>query len=894
MPIRLYIAEKPNVAKAIAEELAGGAAPRRNNAGLYEVGGNLVTSCVGHILEQCDPDAYDARYKVWEIEDLPIHPEKWLMQPARRHVDTVKTIKTALRNVDIVVNASDVDSEGQLIVDEVLHYLEWSGPVERILITDLNPGPVKKAVADVRDNKDYDHLYRRALTRSRADWLLGMNCSRLYSKLADKVGIRGVLSVGRVQSAVLGLVAQRDIDIKNFKPHDYYLVKMTVSHGKGDFQASWAPKEDQVGLDAEGRLIEPAVIENLKSLANGPVVIVKAETARKGQGAPLAYSLSDLQKDANNKLDMSLKATLDLAQKLYEEHKLLTYPRTDCSHLPQEQHSMAPEILATIGKNLQGLRDDVDGADPALKSKAFNDSKVSAHHAIVPTNKADPDTIARLSPDERALYEMVCRRYVAQFYPSAEYDATEILIGAPDGESERFIARGKIWMKEGWRQVLGKPSNSDDEASDDKAASEGDGQTLPPVKTGDAARALAVTHDQKKTKPTKPFTDATLLAAMTNIHRHVTNPDTRKLLRENDGIGTEATRASIVDKLIEQHKQLKRVKKTIRTTDKGMMHFRLMPTDLSTPDMAGIFESILKQVEAGHKTMDEFLGIMNSFIATQLTPEAQQAWLKQARKIAPEARPSEFKCRHCNEPLYERTASFKGKRLVYFMCQHTDCGCQFRSDNGKPNTCFKGPLKESDDEQMKAKLDEVLSKAPKCQECGNPLRRFKKKGSDWYFWRCYDYLDKVNCDSVFRDDDQRPGEAFVIRGKQVERVADGPECPECQALTFASITKKDKKPIMTCKACETVRWREEDGMPGAVFLRKGELLKPPADGPQCPQCNESATRLASSTKAGKKTLLWVCEGCDSMGTREKDGKFNKPFKVKGEMRKFGKKKPAKA
>lgn len=884
MTKRLVIAEKPNAAKAIANALSGGQAARDSD-GCFVVGENRIVACAGHILEQYDPQDYDEAYKKWRIEDLPIHPEEWKLKVPN---DSGKKrmlaqIKKAIAGVEEVCHAGDPDQEGQILVDEVIEYLGWNGPVSRLLVSDLNPGPIKKAFQDLKPNSDYAPLSERALTCSRADWLLGMNCSRLYSKLADKAGIKGTLSVGRVQSAVLGLVARRDLEIKHFKPHDYHTVKLEVAHPNGRFAAKWKPREGQKGLDEEGRLTDESVVKALQDKTPGEVAILAADTSRKKQKAPLPFSLSDLQKAANQKLGLDMQAVLDIAQKLYDKDQLLTYPRTDTGYLPEDQHNVAASTLQAVGNNLTNLRGGIEKANPSQKSRAFNDKQVGAHHGIVPTELVSPDAVAQLTKDERNVYEMVCQRYVAQFHPDAVYDATEIVVGLPDDSGETFIARGKVWVHQGWRDVLygagGEPAEAED---DGKKEDEGEGQTLPSVKAGDRAQGESITSARKKTTPPKPYTDSTLLAAMTSIHRMVSNPETKKNLRENDGIGTEATRAGIVNKMINQHKHLKREKKHIRTTSHGMTHYRLMPEVLNTPDMAGTFEAALRQVESRNIPMSAFLKQMDTFIRSQLDPAEQEKWLEQARTIAPQARPSEFTCRHCQEPLYERQGKTKdNRRLLYFVCQATECGCHFRSDNGVPTSCFKGPLKEQDDAEIQQQRENRLADAPQCQECGNPLWRFKKKGADFHFWRCQDYKGTASCGSVFADENNAPGKAFVIRGEKVEAKPDGPPCPVCEAgATFRGKTRKDQQPLVICKECDSMAYVAKDGSVGDVFKSRGEWVKRAPDGPPCPVCDAENTIQAKSK--AKQTPLWVCEACDSMGVRDA-GKAQEPFKKRGKM-----------
>lgn len=879
MPKRLFIAEKPNVAKAIASVLNGGRLPSKNAQGTYQVGDDVIASCAGHILESAMPADYDEKYKAWRIEDLPIFPNEWKLKVPK---DTGKQrmlaqIRAGLEAADVVYHAGDADSQGQLLVDEVIDFLGWTGPVKRVLISDLNPGPVEKALSKVRDNSEFALWSLRALTRSRADWLLGINLSRYYTKLAENVGIKEKLAVGRVQSAVLGLVAKRDLDILNFKPHPYYTALLRVDHPNGSFLATWKPRKDQEGLDERGRLISKQVLAKFEANLPKTALITHAETSRKRQKPFKPYTLSELQKDASKKLGIDMQVTLDIAQTLYEKAKLTTYPRTDCAYIPEDQHPIAPATLRVIGQNLPILREHIDLANPQQKSSVFNDAKVGAHHAIIPTENASPDTVAQLSSNERAVYELICRRFLAQFLPDALFDATQIKVGLPDADGETFIANGKVWVDMGWRTLI---FGSNPEQGSEEEDSSGDDQTLPKTQTGDHVEAQGLVSETKKTTPPKYYTDDKLIDAMTNIHLHVTNEDVKKLLNEQGGIGTEATRASIVTKLIEDHHHLRREKRNIRATSTGILHYRLMPNELRTPDMAGVFESALHQVEEGVMPMDSFLNQMNSFVTSQLSDSQQVKWMEQAKKIAPQAQPSEFKCRNCEDPLYERKAVVKKQNLMYFQCVSSECGCHFRSDNGAPTSCFKGPLKEKDDAEAKRKLEEMLSKAPKCDECGNPLKRCRKaKKRSEYLWMCHDYQGVPSCNSLYFDDDGEVGRIFKKRGELVERQPDGPMCPVCeQHHTFSAKKRDSQQLLLVCKGCDSLMECDSSLVPGAFIKTRGDWAPRPLEGPACPACKAERTKKASSKK---KQPLWVCEQCDSMGFRLKNGQADQPFKKNG-------------
>lgn len=538
----LYIAEKPSVGRAVADVLPK---PHQKGDGFIRVAnGDVVTWCIGHLLEQAEPDAYDPEYKKWKKEHLPIIPVEWKHQVKSQTRSQFNAVKKLIKEADQLVNMGDPDRVGQILVDEVINYSGVNKAKReatlRCLVNDMNPAAIKKALNDLRKNTDFIPLATSALARARADWLYGINMTRLCTLLGQSAGYNGVLSIGRVQTPVLGLVVHRDQEIENFITKPFYEVFITLQTVAGEsFTAKWKPSTAcEPYMDEEGRVLSrklaEVVLQKVVGHA-GNVIAVKRD--KKKQPAPLPYSLSSLQIDASKRFNLNAQKTLDICQQLYERHKLITYPRSDCRYLPKGHYAERQTVAQSIAQTSAALSDSVQKADLDLKSKAWNDAKVGAHHAIIPTSRAVPGD--RLSQDEKNIYELVARQYLMQFYPAFEYAEHQI-----DSEVEGglFIAKQKSVISNGWKGPL-PPQKTP------KQDTEFSSVALPNVKSGDPVTCIDGKMDEKQTSPPKRFTDATLLSAMTGIARYVSDPEIKKVLRDTDGLGTEATRAGIIELL---------------------------------------------------------------------------------------------------------------------------------------------------------------------------------------------------------------------------------------------------------------------------------------------------------------------------------------------------------
>lgn len=584
----LYIAEKPSVGRAVADVLPK---PHQKGDGFIRTAnGDVVTWCIGHLLEQAEPDAYNPDFKKWRREHLPIVPIEWKhsVKPATQKQFNV--IKKLINEADVLVNMGDPDRVGQILVDEIINYCgvpkEKREAAKRCLINDMNADAIQRALNDLRRNIDFIPLATSALARARADWLYGINMTRLCTLRGQSSGYNGVLSVGRVQTPVLGLVVNRDLEIENFVSKPFYDVFIDLKTDKDQiYTAKWKPSAAcEPYMDEEGRLVLKKLAETvLKKVTGQPGTVVAVTEERAKQAPPLPYNLSALQIDASRRFNLNAQKTLDVCQQLYEKHKLITYPRSDCRYLPSGHFGDTHRVTQAIAKTVPGLATAVEIADLSVKSKAWNDDKVSAHHAIIPTSRG-VDT-SRLSLDEQNIYELVARQYLMQFYPPFQYQEKQIDTEVGGG---LFISRQKEVVDKGWKLLLPerKSSSEDPEFS---------AVRLPEVIKGEGVLCVDGKLDEKQTSPPRHFTDASLLSAMTGIARYVTDRAIKKVLRETDGLGTEATRAGIIELLFKRDYLTKKGKE-IHATDIGRRLILSLPEAMTKPDMTAHWESQLEAI----------------------------------------------------------------------------------------------------------------------------------------------------------------------------------------------------------------------------------------------------------------------------------------------------------
>ncbi|HMM22330.1 MAG TPA: DNA topoisomerase 3 [Selenomonadales bacterium] len=657
--MRLYIAEKPSMGAEIAKYLPG---PIRRKDGYITTGDGVVTWGYGHILRQAEPGEYDPKYEKWRLEDLPIIPQAWKLLVAEACKKQFDVVKKLIDEASEIVHAGDPDREGQLLIDEVLDYVDNTKPVRRILLNALDEQSIKKAIANLRDNRDFYNLKQSALARARADWLIGMNLSRAFTLVAQRAGHRLTLPVGRVKTPTLALVVRREREIETFKPSDYFTLKADFAHKNGQFTAYWKPRDEQAGLDSEGRLADPVIAEALLEKLKAPprtAEITRCDTSEKKEPQRLPLSLSALQVMAGKKFGYDPQTVLDTAQRLYEK-KLTSYPRSDCDFLPESQLADAPAILG----NLRVLKQEelsswAGRADHTMKSRAWNDKKITAHHAIVPTvEQAD---FAALAATEKNIYFLIAQAYIAQFYPVHTYSQTRAELRHA---GEAFTASGRIIREVGWKELYGG------EAEEGKDEDEG---TLPAMAKGDEADFLQASSEKKSTRPPGRFTAATLLAAMKEIHKYVKNPELKKQLKDVSGIGTEATRATIIGELVQRgFLREEKKKKYLIPTDAAYLLIDALPDEMTYPDSTALWEAVLHRMAGGSESLEGFLAQQAEFTAKICS-------LAGGLSLSPQG---DYPCPQCGKGVLQQR---NGKNGKFWGCsRYPQCKAGYDDDGGAP------------------------------------------------------------------------------------------------------------------------------------------------------------------------------------------------------------------
>ncbi|EJK0936092.1 DNA topoisomerase 3 [Escherichia coli] len=611
--MKLFIAEKPAVANDIVKALGGNFT---RHDGWFESDNVIVTNCFGHIIESQPPENYNPEYKVWKVETLPLrlYPVKY--QPVERASKQLKTIIELINRADVteIVHAGDPDDEGQLLVDEVLEYASNTKPVKRALINDNTLPAVKKALANLKDNRDFKGLYLKALARSVADAIYGFSMTRAYTIPAKARGYQGVLSVGRVQTPVLGLIVNRTRANQNHKSSFYYTMTGVFQRGADVIRANWKPGEFAPLTDR--KLLDKTWANGTAtSLAGKPATIEAAATDDKKTAAPLPFNLVRLQQYMNKKFKMTAQKTLDITQQLREKYKAITYNRSDCSYLSDEQFSEAPQIIDA----LKSVFDQPMDIDATRKSKAFNSAKVTAHTAIIPTVSV-PDVNA-LSTDERNIYLAIAQHYLVQFMPEKAYQEVSVAIQCGD---ESFYARARKTTDSGFEAFLGVENAGDDETeveNDDSAF-----DLLCKIRTGETVTTKEVVVNEKKTTPPPLFTEATLLAALVRVADFVTDPTIKKLLKDKDkdkkdehgGIGTPATRAAILETL-KRRNYITLEKGKLIPTDTGYALIDALPDIAVNLDMTALWAEKQTAIENGDLAVEEFINELYSDLGGMIT-----------------------------------------------------------------------------------------------------------------------------------------------------------------------------------------------------------------------------------------------------------------------------------
>jgi DNA topoisomerase III len=601
----LVIAEKPSVGQDLARVLPG---PFEKHTGAgertprwLEGPEHVVSWAVGHLVQLAEPDEYDDKFKKWRMADLPIVPRTFkLVVRDERSQKQMKVVKELLKRDDLdqVINACDAGREGELIFTYLYEYVKSDKPVQRLWLNSMTNDAMREAFGQLRDGAELGALRDAAKSRSEADWLVGMNATRAAT-IRLRSSFDGAVSLGRVQTPTLAILARREEEIRAFKPEKYWLVD-------AKFEAEGARRyEGRFHAGAQPRLKTAeearAIVEAVRGTRGE---ITKLEKTKRKERAPLLYDLTSLQRDANTRFGFSARRTLAAAQRCYEEHKALTYPRTSSRYLTGD---MVPEIKPTAGH--VGRRDEYRKAAQYVQSldllplgRVVDDAKVADHHAIIPTNSKHD--LAKMNDDDRRIYDLVTRRFLAVFHPEAEFENTrvETMVAA-----HVFRTRGKVLLVPGWRGVYGELSEG--EASDDD---EGRDQQLPRLERGEAVDTREAEALEKETKPPRRYSDASLLGAMETAGKLVEDDELREAMKDS-GIGTPATRAAIIERLIDVG-YVERDGRALVATEKGTNVIRLLGEHpLTSPALTGDWEHRLARIEQGEETRERFMDDIAKF-----------------------------------------------------------------------------------------------------------------------------------------------------------------------------------------------------------------------------------------------------------------------------------------
>jgi len=818
--MRLYLAEKRQQGETIARFLDPGARPKGAWAELS--GGDIVTWCRGHLYELAEPGDYDPAWKDWSADALPMIPQRWKLVPREGPQSQRQAVNRLLSKCDEVVLCTDFDREGQYLGMNALYEAGFSdlSRVFRAKLTALDAASLKRAFSSIEPVEKSMPLYWSALARSHSDWLVGLNLTRLYTCMGRAAGVSGVVNLGRVITPAAALVARRDAQIALFKPKDYYEIKadLIVQHGR--FTAKWQPPrelQDGDGLVTDTR----AAQEALSRIRAESFSVSGVEAKRQAENPPLPFTLAELQAWCASRLGFQPSRTLKIAQELYDR-RIASYPRTDCAYIPEAQHAEARAILQALASDpkFAGI---VAGCDPGIKSRAFSDRKFQghAHNAIIPTTEAAG--AADLDSDCMAVFDIIRRRYCAQFYAPAQWDCVKVSLLA-GGES--FSASGRTLAVPGYR-VIFAPGALDEAEGGKPAPAQ---QRIPPVSQGEAAAPEDVRIEPRKTRPPKHFTLASLTRAMEGVGSALAegggakaSPEIMAFLKDH-GIGTAATRAGIIDNLFKYGWCVKEGGNVIATR-RAHEILAALPDAVKSPETTAAWEDSLDRIssmapseaERGAAEFEARIAqAVTALIGRCRGPEAAAFIASHLAKAAggesaADGRPAP-KCPGCGQPLRK----FKGKSGgMFWGCRQ--CGTTYQDWKGAPLIPPSGPS------------------APKCPRCGSPLKPVKsRKGGLW--WICQGPGGgKEGCGYVAADAGGRPSPAF--------------KCPKCGKL------------LRRCRRKDGSGWFWTCGEHFFEDLQGAPVLDPP----RCPDCGRPM-RLCTRGKDGKPVApyFWCTgwkEGC---------------------------------
>lgn len=595
--MRLYLCEKPSQAKDIAAVLG----VNLRKPGMITGEGIIVTWAIGHLLGSAPPEVYGPQFCApWREDVLPLLPQTWQRVVKPDTAAQFAVVKKCLKQATEVVIATDADREGEVIARELLDYCAYTGPVKRLWLSALDESSIRQALASLWPGEKTALLYQAGLARAQADWLTGINLTRLYTLKAQWAS--GVLSIGRVQTPTLALVVKRDREIEQFIPKPYWQVVAHLIKDNIALWAQWVPAPQY--CDEDKRCVQKNRAEAVVSQCNQfqQACVVEVHTKREHLSAPLCFDLGTLQQVCSKKWGMGASQVLDLVQSLYETHKTVTYPRTDCGYLPVVMQKDVPVIFQALQQVDPAWQFVIPRLDVNFRSRVWNDKKITAHHGIIPTRKVFDMT--RLSEDEEKVYRLICQYYLAQFLPLQVLEST---VAEFDIGGQRFRATGQVTIEAGWKPLFtSEPQNNDNHHDEKKHQEDPENASLPPLSPQDNLRCQETVLKPCHTTPPSPFTEGSLIAAMKNAAQHVCDIKLKQILKDNAGLGTEATRASILDILFKRG-FLKHKGKSIHASQTARELIDALPESLTSPGMTALWEQALDEIEQGKLTLSAFM-----------------------------------------------------------------------------------------------------------------------------------------------------------------------------------------------------------------------------------------------------------------------------------------------
>lgn len=631
----LIIAEKPSVGKDIARVMKC----TKSSNGYIEGNNYVVTWAMGHLVTLADPEKYDSKYKSWNMNDLPIIPDKLqtvVMKQTSKQFNTVKFL-ISRNDINQIIIATDAGREGELVARWILLKSGNKKPIKRLWISSVTDKAIKQGFEKLRNGNEYNNLYYSALSRAEADWIVGINATRALTSKYN-----ASLSCGRVQTPTLSIIALREEEIKNFKPVKYYCIEAL----SGNIKFTWTDKHTKDIKTFDKEKIDN-IINNINKCKTADVISV--EKSNKKVFPPKLYDLTELQRDANKRFGFSAKETLSLMQSLYEKHKVLTYPRTDSRYLSADVVETIPERLKAIPKEYYKYSSKILKSKIKANSNYVDDKKVSDHHAIIPTEQSV--YYDNFTSSEKKIYDLVIKRFLSVLYPPFEYEQTTVKIKIGD---ETFFANGKITLLKGFKEI-------NDESNDEDVKE----QEFPNITKGQTIKIDKIIQTNDFTKPPVRFNEATLLSAMENPSKYITNNNSKlaKTLEETGGLGTVATRADIIEKLFNSF-LIEKKGKDIFITSKGKQLLNLAPSDLKSPEMTANWELKLNKIANGNLDKNIFMNEIKQY-TKEIIKEIKQSDAKFKHDNI-----TSSKCPECGKLMLE-VAGKKGKMLI---CQDRECG----------------------------------------------------------------------------------------------------------------------------------------------------------------------------------------------------------------------------